>query len=129
MAWVYLVLALAVLLYIGTGWLVGRMRHKHHIMPPACVGHPEFERAFRVQQNTLEQLVAFLPMDYFFAQLVSPIGAAVLGAVWILGRLLYAYGYINNPAKRGPGMIMTGLTTLALTLGVIADVVIELARA
>jgi uncharacterized membrane protein YecN with MAPEG domain len=128
MAWVYLVLSLAVVFYIGTWWLVGRMRHKHQIMPPACVGHPEFERAFRIQQNTMEQLVAFLPMDYFFAQLVSPLWAAVAGAVWILGRLLYAYGYMNDPAKRGPGMIMTGLTTLALTLGVLADVAVELAR-
>ena len=128
MAWVYLGLALAVVFYIGTGWLVGRMRHKHQIMPPACIGHPEFERAFRVQQNTMEQLVAFLPMDYFFAQLVSPLWAAVAAGVWILGRLLYAYGYMNDPAKRGPGMIMTGLVTLALTLGVIVDVVIELAR-
>jgi glutathione S-transferase len=129
MPWVYLVLCLAVIFYIATGWTVGRMRHKHNILPPACVGHPEFERAFRVQQNTMEQLVPFMPMDYFFAQLVSPLGAAVLGVVWIGGRLLYMQGYMNDPAKRGPGMIMTMLTTAVLTLGVLVAAVIELVHA
>ena len=129
MAWVYLVLSLAVIFYLATAFFVGHMRHKHNILAPACSGHPEFERAFRVQQNTLEQLVAFLPMDYFFAQLVSPIWAALLGAVWIAGRLLYMQGYMKDAAKRGPGAIMTMLTTALLTLGVLAAAVIELARA
>jgi glutathione S-transferase len=74
MAWVYLVLSLAVIFYVATAAIVGHMRHKHNILAPACAGHPEFERAFRVQQNTMEQIVVFLPMDYFFAQLVSPCG-------------------------------------------------------
>lgn len=129
MAWVYLVLSLAVILYTATAWIVGHMRHKHNIVAPACAGHPEFERAFRVQQNTMEQLVAFLPMDYFFAQLVSPLGAALLGLVWIAGRLFYMQGYMKDAAKRGPGMIMTMLTTAVLTLGVLIAAVIELVRA
>jgi glutathione S-transferase len=129
MAWVYLVLSLAVIFYVATAAIVGHMRHKHNILAPACAGHPEFERAFRVQQNTMEQIVVFLPMDYFFAQLVSPLWAAVLGLVWLAGRLLYRQGYMKDPAKRGPGMIITMLTTALLTLGVLAAAVIELARA
>ena len=129
MAWLYLVLALAVLFYAATGWQVSRMRRKHRILAPACLGHPEFERAFRVQQNTLEQLVPFLPMAYFFAQLVSPPGAALLGLVWILGRILYMHGYLNDPAKRGPGMVVTAFATAMLTLGVALAAVLELAGA
>jgi glutathione S-transferase len=129
MAWVYLVLSLAVIFYIATSWIVGHMRHKHNIVAPACAGHPEFERAFRVQQNTMEQLVAFLPMDYFFAQLVSPLWATLLGLVWIGGRILYMQGYMKDAAKRGPGAIISMLTTALLTVGVLVAAVIELARA
>ena len=129
MAWVYIVLCLAVLFYVFAALNVGRLRRKHGILAPACVGHPEFERAFRVQQNTLEQLVPFLPMAYFFGQLVSPTGAAVVGVVWILGRILYMRDYLRDPAKRGPGMMLTLLMLLLLVFGVLGAAVLELARA
>ena len=129
MAWVYLVICLAVIFYIVTAGNVGRLRAKHGILAPCCTGHPEFERAFRVQQNTLEQLAPFLPMVYFFGQLVSPVGAALLGALWIASRILYMRSYMADPLKRGPGMIMTVLTLVALTLGVVAAAVTELVHA
>ena len=129
MAWVYVIVCLAVIFYIATAWNVGRMRHRHGIRPPACIGHPEFERAFRVQQNTLEQLAPFLPMVYFFGQLVSPIGAALLGAVWIASRILSMQSYMRDPDRRGPGMVLTLLVLVVLTLGVLVQAVIELARA
>ena len=129
MAWVYLVLCLAIIFYFVTAGAVGRMRQKHHILAPACVGHPEFERAFRVQMNTLEQLVPFMPMLYLFGLLISPVWAALIGAAWVGGRILYMHGYMNDPAKREPGAIITVLTTAVLTLGVLVEAVIELARA
>ena len=129
MAWVYLVIALAVIFYLITVANAGRMRAKHGIEAPACIGHPEFERAFRVQQNTLEQLAPFLPMVYFFGQLVSPIGAAGLGALWIIARMLYMHGYMRDPKRRGPGMVLTGLVLAALTLGVLAAAGLELVGA
>ena len=56
------VTVLAVLLGLYTMMLVGRMRGKHGVQAPAVTGAPEFERAFRVQMNTLEQSVLFLPL-------------------------------------------------------------------
>ena len=56
-----LVSVLALLLYIGVFAAAGRARHRYGIKAPAVTGAPEFERAFRVQQNTLEQLVWFIP--------------------------------------------------------------------
>ncbi len=82
-------------------WGVARAKYK--IEAPAVIGHPDFERVFRVQVNTLEQLVAFLPALWLFALYVSPAWASVLGAVWIVGRVLYAVGYVPAADKRGPG--------------------------
>jgi glutathione S-transferase len=127
MALVYVVLCLALIFYFVTVGAVGRLRHRHNIVAPACVGNLEFERAFRVQQNTLEQLVPFLPALYLFGLLISPLWASLLGAVWIGGRLLYMQGYMKDAARRGPGAIITMLTTVVLTLGVLIEAVIELA--
>jgi glutathione S-transferase len=129
MAWVYLVLCLAIIFYLVTVATVARMRQRHNILAPACVGNPEFERAFRVQQNTLEQLVPFVPMLYLFGLLISPPVAAALGAVWIAARILYMQDYLRDAAKRGPGAMISVLVTAMLTLGVFVAAVIELTRA
>ena len=50
----FLVVLLAVLLMIGLTLNVGRARAIYQIRAPATSGHDLFERAFRVQQNTLE---------------------------------------------------------------------------
>ncbi|MBV9063492.1 MAG: MAPEG family protein, partial [Alphaproteobacteria bacterium] len=57
-----LVTILVLILYVAMGARVGRMRGKHNVAAPATAGHPEFERAFRVHMNTLEQLIIFLPL-------------------------------------------------------------------
>jgi glutathione S-transferase len=129
MAWVYLVICCAVVFYIVATGNVGRLRGKLGVHAPACVGHPQFERAFRVQQNTLEQLVPFVPMVYLFGLLISPIVAAGLGGLWLIGRILYMYGYLADPAKRSPGMILTLLALIVLTLGVLGQVIVGLAHA
>jgi uncharacterized membrane protein YecN with MAPEG domain len=91
----------------------GRARGRLGVAAPAMSGHPEFERYLRVQYNTIEQLVIFLPALFGFAYFASPGWAAALGALFILGRALYARGYVQDPAKRGPGF---GLTLFANTL-------------
>lgn len=108
----------AVALYMVLVWHTGRMRARHKIVAPAVTGHPEFERALRVQTNTLEQLVPFLPMLWLFAVLLDGEWAGGLGLLWVAARVHYAVSYLRDPASRAPGMIVSVLVTFALMLGV-----------
>ena len=111
-----LVTVLAVVLSLYTGMLVGRMRSKHAVKPPAVTGAPEFERAFRVQMNTLEQFVIFLPLLWLATvyPIVSGYLAPGLGFLWLVGRLLYSAGYMADPAKRSLGFNIGAGAVLAL---------------
>ena len=109
-----LVTALALLLYQATALLVGRARFQHKVMPPAVSGPPEFERVLRVQQNTLEQLVFFLPALWLAALFGSLQLASLLGFIWVGGRVAYAVGYIQAPEKRGPGFGISFLSSIIL---------------
>jgi glutathione S-transferase len=88
-----IVILLAVILYFWTGFRVGQARVKFAVKAPATTGNPDFERAFRIQMNTLEWMPIFLPAIWLAASYVSDIGAALLGVVWIAGRVLYLRGY------------------------------------
>ena len=79
-----IVTLLAVGFYFFTGIAVARARVKFGIMAPATAGHPDFERVFRVQMNTLEWMPLFLPSLWLFALYVSDAGAAAIGVVWVL---------------------------------------------
>jgi glutathione S-transferase len=114
---VALVTSLALLQYFAFGILVGRARARTGVAAPAMTGHPEFERYNRVHQNTLEQLVIFLPALWLFATYVQPLAAAGLGVLFIVGRLVYLRGYVANPGKRTIGFAMTALAQLPLLLG------------
>ena len=110
-----LVSALALLLYIAVFVAVGRVRLRYKIMAPAVTGAPEFERAFRIQQNTLEQLVWFIPALWLFSLYVSPAWGGIIGLVWIAGRAYYAISYYRDPETRGPGF-MIGFASAALLI-------------
>lgn len=112
-----LITVLSLLVYWATIALVGRARGKYKISAPAVTGHADFERTFRVQQNTLESLIMHLPALWLFAIYVSDMWASVLGAVWIAGRVLYTQGYIAEARKRGPGMMISFIATSVLLLG------------
>ncbi len=112
-----LITVLSLLVYWATVALVGRARGKYKISAPAVTGHADFERVFRVQQNTLESLIMHLPALWLFAVYVSDLWAAALGAAWIAGRILYAQGYITEAKKRGPGMMISFVATTVLLLG------------
>ncbi len=110
-------IAFALLEYSALSMLCGRARARCGIAAPATTGDPTFERYFRVQQNTLEQLVVFVPAMLLFGHYVSaPIGAG-LGLVFILGRALYARSYVLDPPKRGVGFGLSLLSNLVLLLG------------
>jgi hypothetical protein len=117
MAYVDIVTALAVLQFIVFGFRVGGARGRYGVKAPAVAGNEIFERYFRVQQNTLEQLIVFLPGLYLFSHYLNPLVAAGLGAVYLTGREVYAVTYVKDPAKRGPGYGLTFLPTVILVLG------------
>jgi glutathione S-transferase len=98
-----LVTLLSLMFYFYTSVGVARARAKYGIKAPAIAGNPDFERVFRVQMNTLEWLPIFLPSLWLFAIYVSDAVAAVLGLVWIAGRVLYMTGYAEAAEKRSRG--------------------------
>lgn len=95
---------------------VGGMRGKDVVVAPATTGDSTFEKAFRVHYNTIEQLVIFLPVLWLAAHVVGDLYAAGIGAVWIIGRLVYSKAYMENPSKRVTGMMLTMLPTGVLLL-------------
>lgn len=109
-----LVTLLTVLLLFGTMWVVGHARGKYGIKAPATSGHPAFERAYRVQMNTLEQTVMFLPTLWLAANYGFGGWAGIAGLVWLVGRAWYALAYLKDPAKRGPGFALGMLGWIAL---------------
>ncbi|WP_017305138.1 MAPEG family protein [Spirulina subsalsa] len=121
-----LVTVLALILYFVVTLNVGRARFKYEVKPPAMSGDPNFERVLRVQQNTLEQLVLFLPGLWLFCLYVSPIWGAGLGILWIVGRALYAWGYYQAAEKRGPGFGISSLSGLILLIGALVGIVMAL---
>lgn len=113
----------ALITYQGTAMAVGQARVKHQVMPPTSSGPEPFERALRVQQNTLEQLVFFLPTFWLAALMGSQSWACLLGFVWVGGRIAYGVGYRQAPAKRAPGFGISFLSSLALLVMAIVAVV------
>ena len=126
MAYVDIVTALAVLQFVVFGFKVGGARGKYGVKAPAITGNEVFERVFRVQQNTLEQLIVFLPGIYLFSRYFNPLVAAVLGVVYLVGREIYSATYVNNPAKRSLGYGLTFLPTVILAAGGLIGAVLQL---
>ncbi len=114
---VAVVISLALAEYFVILVRCGQARGRLGVAAPATTGNPEFERYFRAQYNTLEQLVIFLPAMIMFGAYVSPAVAALVGLVFIVGRFLYARGYVIDPARRGPGFLLTVLANGVLLLG------------
>lgn len=123
-----LITLLSVLLYFWTTLMVGRARGRYKLDAPATTGNPDFERVFRVQQNTLENLAIYLPSLWLFAIALSDRWAAALGVVWLAGRLLYARGYYTQAQKRGPGFVISMVTALVLLVGALIGVVMQMLK-
>jgi len=117
MEYATLIVLLALLQYTWFTMRAGMGREKYNIKAPACTGHEAWERLFRVQQNTLEQLIVFIPACYAFAWFLSPLWALILGAVFIIGRFLYSAEYVKEPKTRVLGMMLTFLPNAALIVG------------
>jgi uncharacterized MAPEG superfamily protein len=123
---VAIVTVLALVQYFVLGLRVGQARGKFGIEAPAISGHPVFERHFRVHQNTMEQLVLFLPALWLFAIYASaPVGAA-LGILFIVGRAMYARAYVAEPKTREMGVVLTLVATVILLLGGLIGALIQM---
>jgi glutathione S-transferase len=124
-----LVTCLAVALYFFTSIRVAKARAAFGIKAPAISGGPDFERVFRVQMNTLEWMPIFLPSLWLFAIYISDPAAAVIGLVWIAGRILYMTGYSQAADKRGRGFGIQAMATFVLWLGAVGAIVWRLVHA
>lgn len=112
-----IVTALALSQVIVFSYLVGKARGKYGISAPAISGNPNFEREFRVHQNTLEQLVAVIPAMWMFGMYVHALTAAGLGFVFIVSRFIYRKAYLADPKSRSPGFTIGAVCTITLVLG------------
>lgn len=107
MEWVHFIALLAIIQYLYFGFQVGRARDRYGIKAPAISGSEEFERFYRVQSNTLEVLVAFLPALYIAADEWSTTLVGLIGLVYLVGRFIYARSYVANPASRATGFLLS----------------------
>jgi glutathione S-transferase len=123
MLWIALVVLLSLLEFMVFGILVGRARARYKILAPATSGDPVFERTFRVHYNTLEMLVVFIPAIWLFGMYLNPRWGAIIGAVFLVGRAVYAAGYIRAPEKRELGAALSIAAVIILLIGAVVGVV------
>lgn len=122
-SWVAIVTIAALLVYVWMAARIGRVRRKCGIHAPAMTGDPVLERHIRVQANTLEWLPLFLPSLWLFAIYWSDLVATILGVIWIVGRIVYALGYVADPSKREVGFLIQALATAILLFGALGRVI------
>jgi glutathione S-transferase len=108
---------LTVLLMFALTFNVGRARGKYQIKAPAISGNELFERAYRIQLNTIENVLMFLPALWLYAFYIGDKGAGDSGVIWLIARVWYAISYQKNPAKRGLGFVISILVIAGLWAG------------
>ncbi|PVG03508.1 membrane-associated proteins in eicosanoid and glutathione metabolism [Serendipita vermifera] len=104
--------------------LAYRFRHAAGIKHPQgyaelqqCKEDPnalKFNCAQRAHANMLENLPMFL-MTIAWTGLRFPLTSAALGGGWILGRVVYAWGYVSdNPTNRVTGFNVSNVSFLVM---------------
>jgi len=128
MALVNLIVALALVQFFAFGAAVARARGKYKVAAPATTGNEMFERYYRVQMNTLELLILYVPAMWMFGFYVNAKAAAALGALYIVGRIIYYFGYVKDPRKRELGFVLSAGPVVALVIGAVIGAAIGVAR-
>ncbi|MDY7003803.1 MAG: MAPEG family protein [Cyanobacteriota bacterium] len=124
--WPGLITVISLLMYFVVTINVGRARAKYNITPPQMTGEPNFERVLRVQQNTVEQIILFLPSLWLFSLFINPLWGAGIGTVWVVGRILFAWGYYQAAEKRTLGFGISSLAIITLLIGALVGILLPL---
>jgi glutathione S-transferase len=126
MPFVHLIIAAALLEYLWFGFAVGKAREKYAVQAPATTGNEIFERNFRVQMNTLEQLIIFIPSILLFAHYFDPRVAAAIGALFVIGRAVYFRSYVRDPKSRSLGFGLSFTPMVILLAGAVIGAALAL---
>lgn len=105
---------LTVLLLAACTIHVGRARGRYGVKAPGMSGPDGFERAVRVQANTNESALMFLPALWTAAAFGTAWISAVIGMVWLVSRVWYAFAYATPGRNRGPAFTLSVLALVAL---------------
>jgi glutathione S-transferase len=124
--WVAIVTCIVLLQTFLFAIQVGQQRVKHNVKAPAVTGPEEFERAFRVHENTVEQLVIFIPALWVFANYVRADVAAGLGLLFVIGRQVYRHSYMRDPDARSAGFGIGALAMMSCVIGGLIGAVLSL---
>ena len=123
---IVIVTVLALIQFILFSFQVGQMRMKHEVKAPATIGHADFERMFRVHQNTMEQLAIFVPALWLFGFFVDPLLGAGIGIVFIAGRIVYRAAYLKVPSTRPVGFWLCLAACVVFLIGSLCAACIQL---
>ena len=123
MAYVQLIIVLALIEFVLFGYAVGQARTRYQVPAPATSGHEVFDRYFRAHMNTLEQLVVFLPSIWLFAHYINAWIAVALGALFLIGRALYFRGYVQSAQTRHAGFVISAIPNVTLLVGALIGVI------
>jgi uncharacterized MAPEG superfamily protein len=126
---IYLIILVALTQYIYFTFRTGLSRNKYGVKAPKCAGDETWERLFRVQQNTLEQLILFVPGMLLFAHYVSSKWVLLPGIAFVVGRALYSHLYIKNPESRTPGVALSLFSNVILVVGSLIGLGLALLKA
>lgn len=121
-----LIILFALVQYTWFSMRVGMARGKYGVKAPKTSGDETWERIYRVQQNTLEQLVVFVPAMIAFSMYVSNRWVVLPGLLFLVGRQLYSYEYVSNPDSRTPGMALTMLANVVLLIGALIGLLMKM---
>ena len=114
---VHIVVGLALVQFLFFCFAVGKARGTYKVAAPATTGNEMFERYFRVQMNTLELLVIFVPSILLFGQYFGAYLATALGVIYLVGRLIYFTSYVKDPKSRSMGYGLSALPVMILLAG------------
>ena len=120
--WTALVTLIAAAVVFWAALRVGMARGTYKIKAPATTGDPNFERIYRAHQNMLEWMPIFLPALWLFGIYLSDRWAAIVGLVWIGGRVLYTLTYSQAAEKRSTGFAIQATAAAVLFVGALVGI-------